>query len=97
LANYRPNKITVAGVVTDKLFQRTKFVDPNTDFMYDEKDGSICKFVTNSCNLQANIEISIWWKQACKWIPTYIRHLRNDKSTAMKWDFLGGMYPSIMY
>jgi hypothetical protein len=44
-------KRTVAGVLADKLFQRAKFVDHSTDLMYDEKDGSICRFATTSCNL----------------------------------------------
>ena len=83
------DKTTVAGVVSDKLFQRAKFVDRDNDLMYDEKDGSVCKFVTTSCNLQANIDISVWWKEARKWIPNNISRLRNDKNTAMKWAFLG--------
>jgi hypothetical protein len=45
--------------------------------------------VTTNCNLQANIDVCTWWKEARKWIPTYISRLRNDKSTAMKWAFLG--------
>ena len=83
------DKTVVAGVIADKLFQRAKFVDRDNDLMYDERDGSICKYVTTSCNLQANIDVSEWWKQARKWIPTYISRLRNDKSTAMKWACLG--------
>ena len=83
------NKTTVAGVVAGKLFQRAKFADGNNDFMYDEGEGSICKFMANNCDLQADINKSDWWKQAGKWIPTNISHLRNDKSTAMKWAFLG--------
>lgn len=31
------DKTTVAGVVTDKLFQRAKVVDRNTNLMYDER------------------------------------------------------------
>jgi hypothetical protein len=44
----------------DKLFQKAKFVDCDFDLGYDEKDGTICKFATTSCNLQANIDISTW-------------------------------------
>jgi hypothetical protein len=44
--------------------------------------------MSTNCNLQANIDVCTWWKEACKWIPTYISCLRNDKSTAMKWAFL---------
>jgi len=80
------DKTTVAGVVADKLFPRAKFVDRDTDLMY---DGPICKFVTTLCNLQADVDQITWWKQARKWIPTNISRLRNDKSTAMKWAFLG--------
>jgi hypothetical protein len=83
------HKTTVAGVVADKLFQKAKFVYRDFDLGYDETDEAICKFVTTNCNLQANIDVCTWWKEAGKWIPTYISHLRNDKSTAMKWDFLG--------
>ena len=83
------DKTTVAGVVADKLFQRAKFVDRHNDLMYDEKEGSICKFVTSNCNLKPDINKSEWWKQASKWIPANISRLRNDKSTAMKWAFLG--------
>ena len=83
------DKTTVAGVVAGKLFQRAKFVDRHNDLMYDEGEGSICKFVTNNCNLQADINKSDWWKQAREWIPTNISRLRNDKSTAMKWAFMG--------
>ena len=83
------DKTTVAGVVADKLFQRAKFVDRHNELMYDEREGSICKFVTDNCNLQADINRSKWWKQARKWIPANISRLRNDKSTAMKWAFLG--------
>ena len=83
------DKTTVAGVVADNLFQRAKFVDRDTDLMYDERDGSVCKFVTTLCNLQADINRSDWWKQARKWIPVNISRLRNDKNTAMKWAFLG--------
>jgi hypothetical protein len=91
------DKTIVAWVVADKLFQRAKFVDRNTNLMYDEKDGStICKFVTTSCHLQADIDISTWCKQACKWIPINISWLCNDKTTAMKWAFLG-MYCSSLY
>jgi hypothetical protein len=56
--------------------------------MNDEKKGSLCKFVTMFCNLQANIDVGNWWKQARKWIPTNISRLHNDKITAMKWAFL---------
>ena len=91
------DKTTVAGVVADKLFQRAKFVDRNTDLMYDESEGTICKFLTTSCNLQANTNISTWWKQAHKWSPTYISRLRNDKSTAMKWAFLGTYLLVVLY
>ena len=83
------DKTTVAGVVAGKLYQRAKFADRHNDLMYGEGEGSICKFVTNNCDLQADINKSEWWKQARKWIPTNISHLRNDKSTAMKWAFLG--------
>jgi hypothetical protein len=80
---------TVAGVVADKLFQKAKFVDLDFDLGYDETDGTICKFVmSTNCNLQANIDVCTWWKEARKWIPTYISRLQNDKS-AMKWAFLG--------
>jgi hypothetical protein len=72
------------------LFQKVKFVNRDFDLGYDETDGTICKFVTTNCNLQANIDVCTWWKEARKWIPpTYISRLRNDKSTAMKWAFLG--------
>jgi hypothetical protein len=91
------DRTTVAGVVADKLFQRAKFVDRNTDLMYDESDGMICKFLTTSCNLQANTDICTWWKQAQKWIPTYISCLRNDKSPAMKWAFLGTYLLVVLY
>ncbi len=83
------DKTTIAEVVADKLFQKAKVVDPDFDLGYNETDGSICKFVTTYCNLQANIDICTWWKEASKWIPTNISCLCNDKSTAMKWDFLG--------
>ena len=43
------DKTTVAGVVADNLFPRAKFVDRDTDLMYDERDGSVCKFVTTLC------------------------------------------------
>jgi hypothetical protein len=47
------NQMTiVGGAVAEKLFHRAKFVDRTKDLMYDEKKGSICKFVTTSCNLQ---------------------------------------------
>jgi hypothetical protein len=49
------DKTTVAGVVADKLFQKAKFVNRDFDLGYDETDGTICKFVTTNCNLQANI------------------------------------------
>jgi hypothetical protein len=83
--------MTVAGVVADKLFHRAKFVDQNSDLVYDEKDGSICKFVTTFCYLQANIEINTWWKQACKWIPTNISGYTTRKvwsCNGMNWAFL---------
>jgi hypothetical protein len=87
------DRTTVAGVVVaDKLFQKAKFVDRDFDLGYNETKGSICKFVTTYCNLQANIDVCTWWKEARKWIPTYISRLRNDKSTAMKWAFLGTYY-----
>jgi hypothetical protein len=40
------DRTTVAGVVADKLFQKTKFVDPNFDLEYEETEESICKSVT---------------------------------------------------
>ncbi len=86
------DRTTVAGVVADKLFQKAKFVDRDFDLGYDEREGSICKFVTTYCNLQASIDVCTWWKEARKWIPTYISRIRNDKSTAMKWAFLGTYY-----
>jgi hypothetical protein len=86
------DRTTVAGVVADKSFQKAKFVDRNFDLGYDETEGSICKFVTTYCSLYANIDVCTWWKEASKWIPTYISRLRNDKSTAMKWAFLGTYY-----
>ena len=89
------DRTTVAGVVADKLFQKAKFVDRDFDLGYDVTEGSICKFVTTYCNLQANIDVNTWWKEARKWIPTYISRLRNDKSTAMKWAFLGTYYSCV--
>jgi hypothetical protein len=86
------DRTTVARLVADKLFQQAKFVDRVFDLGYDETEGSICKFVTTYCNLQANIDVCTWWKEGRKWIPTYLSCLRNDKSTAMKWDFLGTYY-----
>jgi hypothetical protein len=86
------DRTTLAGVVADKLFQKAKFVDRDFDLGHDETEGSICKFVTTYCNLQANIDLCTWWKEARKWIPTYISRLPNDKSTAMKWAFLGTYY-----
>jgi hypothetical protein len=83
------DRTTAAGVVADKLFQKAKLVDRNFDLGYDVTEGSICKFVTTYCNLQANIDVGTWWKEARKWIPTYISCLRNDKSMTMKWAFLG--------
>jgi hypothetical protein len=62
----------VQKLVPEKWFRRAKFVDPNSGLMYDEKDGSICKFATIFCYLQADIDISTWWKQARKGIPTNI-------------------------
>jgi hypothetical protein len=98
IANQRStgDKTTVAGVVADKLFQRAKFVDRHNDLMYDEGEGTICKFVTSNCNLQPDINRSEWWKQARKWIPANISRLRNDKSTAMKWAFLGTYHYCLM-
>jgi hypothetical protein len=65
--------------------------------MYSKKDESICKLLNTSCNIEAkNVDICTWWKKARKWIPTNISHLHNDKSTAMKWAFLG-KYCSIIY
>jgi hypothetical protein len=78
------DRTTVAGVVADKLFQKAKFVDRDFDLGFDETEGSICKFVTTYCNLQASIDECTWW--------TYISRIRNDKSTAMKWAFLGTYY-----
>jgi hypothetical protein len=57
------DKITVAGVAAevaaDKFFHGAKFVDCDTGLMYDEKErGHICKFITTSCNLEADIDIS---------------------------------------
>ena len=66
----------------DKLFHRAKVVDPDIDLMYDEKDGSICKFVITSYNLWANLDTSTWWNQAHKWVPLNICWLHNDKSMA---------------
>jgi hypothetical protein len=63
--------------------------------MYDEEDGSIWKFATTPCNLQATNNISTWWKPARKWIPTNLSWLHNNKSMGIKWDFLG-MYCSIL-
>jgi hypothetical protein len=57
--------------------------------MHNEKDGSICKFVSTSCHLQAGIDISTWWKQARKWIPTNISPLCKDKNTTIKGALLG--------
>jgi hypothetical protein len=85
-------RTTVAGVVADKLFQKAKFVDRDFDLGFDEIEGSICKFVTTYCNLHASIDVWPWWKEARKWIPTYISCICNDKSTAMKWAFLGTYY-----
>jgi hypothetical protein len=77
------NRTTVIGVVTDKLLQKAKFVDRDYDLGYDETEGSICKFVTTYCNLQANIDIcTSWWKEAFKWIPTYISCLLRNMTKA---------------
>jgi hypothetical protein len=83
------DKTTVAGVVADNLLQKAKLVDCDFNLGYNETDGTICEFVTTYCSLQANIDVCTWWKEACKWIPTYMSCLRNDKSMAMKWAFLG--------
>jgi hypothetical protein len=56
------DKTTFAQVEVDsKLFQIAKCVNSNADLIYNAKDGSICKFGTNSCNLQANFGISTWY------------------------------------
>jgi hypothetical protein len=62
------NWTTVAGVVADKLFQKAKFVDCDFDLGFDETEGSICKFVTTYCNLQASVDVCTWWKEACKYL-----------------------------
>jgi hypothetical protein len=54
------DRTTVAGVVAGKLFQKEKFVDRGFDLGYDETKGSICKFVTTYCDLQANIDVCTW-------------------------------------
>jgi hypothetical protein len=74
------DKTTVAGIVADKLFQKAKFVNRDFDLGYDEVDGTICKFVNTNCNLQANIDVCTWWKEARKWIPTYMSCLQNNKA-----------------
>jgi hypothetical protein len=79
------NKTRVARVVADKLLQRDKFVDRDIGLIYNEKEGYICEFETTSSNLQADVDISTCWKQACAWIPTNISRLHNIKSMAMKW------------
>jgi hypothetical protein len=82
------NKITITGLVANKLSRNPEFVDRNNNLMYDEEKGFLCKFITTSCNLQAHIAISNWWKQARKWIPTSISRLQNNKIMAMKEAFL---------
>jgi hypothetical protein len=57
----KTHQLRRAGVVADKSFQKAKFVDRNFDLGYDVTEGSICKFVTIYCNLQANIDVGTWF------------------------------------
>jgi hypothetical protein len=81
---------TVVMVVSESLFRRVKFVDADVDLLYDEHRHSICGFVARKCNVVENqLDVKVWWKEARKWVRDTISRMRNDKTTAIKWEFLG--------
>lgn len=86
----RSNKHAIHEIVVANLFPRIKFFNKDTDFEFSMKQGSICHYVFNMCNLkyQQNQE-ALLWEKAKKWIQVSITKLRSSKCTAIRRAFYG--------
>jgi hypothetical protein len=88
--NPKLDHTTVMMVVTDELFKRVKFVDAETDLGYSLNPKSICGFMIEKCNVaKQHLDVEVWWQQARKGVRDTVSRLRNDKTTSLKWEFLG--------
>ena len=80
---------TVTNVVSGTVFPKCKFVDTEHELNYSTSKISICQYVIERCNLQADVNEAIWWRTAKKYVVSTINRMRNDRNTAMKRAVLG--------
>ena len=80
---------TVTNVVSGAVFPKCKFVDTEQELNYSASKISICQYVIERCNLQADVNEAIWWRTANKYVVSTINRMRNDRNTAMKRAVLG--------
>jgi len=80
---------TVTNVVSGTVFPKCKFVDTAHELNYSMEKNSICQYVIERCNLQADVNEAIWWRTAKKYVVSTINRMRNDRNTAMKRAVLG--------
>ncbi len=83
------DQTTINTVVSAEIFPKVKFVDRDSQLLYNTEKRSICQFVIAKCNLQEAVIKEMWWRSAQKYVGKTINRLRNDRNTAMKKAFLG--------
>ena len=83
------NKSTISTVVTDKFFPQVKFVNKQVQMAWNTDPNSFCQFFISNLHVPVEIDQRTWWSSASKIICSLLCQTRNDRTTAVKFAFVG--------
>ena len=83
------SKSSISYVVTDKFFPQVKFVNKQVQMAWNTDPNSFCQFFISKLHVPVEIDQRTWWSSASKIICSVLCQTRNDRTTAVKYAFVG--------
>jgi len=83
------DKGSISTLVTDKFFPQVKFVNKQVQMAWSTDPNSFCQFFISKLHVPVEIDQRTWWSSASKIICSVLCQTRNDRTTAVKYAFVG--------
>lgn len=78
----------VFNITSEYLFPKVKFLDLDGDLQYSEETRTFCNLVFSKINYGSMTPRQLWWQNARKWVYSAVSQQRNDRSNAMKREYM---------
>ena len=80
-------KVVLSAVVKSELFRVKKFINPVVDSQFSMLPNTVCGFMIQKCNVEADHEMQ-WWTQAFPIVKQAITAQRNNVIKGIKRQFM---------